>query len=115
MSSLAMSILAVIAIVIVLRKFDGQPLPNWPYHINLNSFLALFTTIATTGMLVPVVESIAQLKWIWYLPKQRPLSDFQMYDEAYQGGVVGGVKLLKTLKGRFVTTTSNFNIMLMCE
>lgn len=33
-SSLAMSILAVLAIVVVLRVFDGQPLPNWPYHVS---------------------------------------------------------------------------------
>jgi hypothetical protein len=49
--------------------------------------------------MVPIVEGLGQLKWIWFSSrKHRPLVDFQLFDDAAQGGV-GGLKLLFGFKG----------------
>ena len=95
-----LSLLAFAAIVIVLRRFEDRALPDWPYNISLNTFLALFVTIAITGLMISVSEGLSQQKWIWFLHIKRPLGDFQKYDNASRGGVVSGFKLLWTLKGR---------------
>jgi hypothetical protein len=98
--SLTLSLAAFTAIVVVLQIFDHHPLPNWPYHITLNTFLALFTAIANAGFMLPVFEGLSQLKWIWFLHGQRPLADFQLYDDACSGGFISRFQLLRTLKGR---------------
>lgn len=47
---------------------------------------------------MPIAHCLSQLKWLWFLPEARRLSDFQTYDDAVKGGV-GSVKLLFTLRG----------------
>ena len=98
--SLMLSLAAVVAIVAMLRAFENHSLPDWPYNITLNTFLALFTTTANMGLMVAVLEALSQLKWIWFMKVKRPLVDFQTYDEACRGGVVSGFKLLSTLRAR---------------
>jgi hypothetical protein len=97
---LILSLLAFLAIVIVLKVYENHTLPDWPYNVTLNTFLALFTTIASTGLMVAVLEALSQLKWIWFMRIKRPLADFQTYEEACRGGVINGIKLLWALKGR---------------
>ncbi|KAH8601049.1 hypothetical protein B0O99DRAFT_681901 [Bisporella sp. PMI_857] len=89
---------ASIALIFTLLHFDHQPLPKWPLSVTLNSLLALFTTVAKAGLLLPIAEAMGQLKWIWFVGKQRPLADFQSFDEASRG-ISGSLKLLKLLKG----------------
>ena len=55
--------------------------------------------------MVPIVEGLSQLKWMWFLDgsgtisnQYRPLIDFQVFDEAARGGF-GGLKLLFRAKG----------------
>ncbi|KAK7931155.1 hypothetical protein PG985_001867 [Apiospora marii] len=48
--------------------------------------------------MVPLVQGMSQLKWVWFSSKPRPLADFQLYDEASRGPW-GGVKILFKLKG----------------
>jgi hypothetical protein len=97
---LALSVIAFAAIVIILRAFEGNALPNWPFNISLNTFLALFITIATASLMIAVSEGLSQQKWIWFMHNKRPLADFQTYDNASRGGVFSGFALLWTLKGR---------------
>lgn len=52
-ASLVMSLVALAAIVIILRRYDGQPLPNWPFRITLNTFLSLFATISKATLVLP--------------------------------------------------------------
>ena len=63
-----------------------------------NGFVALFTALAQAGLMVPIYSSIGQLKWIWFRMGERPLVDFETFDEASRGPV-GGLKLMGTLKG----------------
>jgi hypothetical protein len=97
---LILSVLAFAAIVIILRVFEDHALPDWPFNISLNTFLALFITIATAGVMIAVSEALSQQKWIWFMHIKRPLADFQKYDDASHGGLLSGFTLLWTLKGR---------------
>ncbi|KAE9366582.1 hypothetical protein N431DRAFT_548413 [Stipitochalara longipes BDJ] len=97
---LILSVLAFAAIVIILRVFEDHALPDWPFNISLNTFLALFITIATAGIMIAVSEALGQQKWIWFMHIKRPLADFQKYDDASRGGLLSGFTLLWTLKGR---------------
>lgn len=95
------SLISVGVIIIVLRNYNGKPLSDWKQAITLNSFLAIFATLAQAGLMLPISEAISQLKWIWFIQEERPLVEFQTFDEASRGAV-GSIKLLATLRGRFV-------------
>ena len=85
-----------VALVIVLNKFNGQPLPKWPLGLTINTIIALLATISRTGFIIPICESISQLKWLWY-QEERPLADLQAFDEASRGAW-GTLKLLVVMQ-----------------
>ncbi len=86
-------------IVVVLVRADGAAPPDWPLGITLNTFVAFFTSLARVAFMLPVVEGIGQLKWLWFAsPQPRPLADFAAFDEASRGAF-GSLKLLMRFKG----------------
>ncbi|KAK1676068.1 hypothetical protein BDP55DRAFT_551762 [Colletotrichum godetiae] len=91
------SIASVAALAGVLSRFDGQRLPEWPLGLTLNTLIAFLATLARAAFVIPVSESLSQLKWLWYR-KERPLKDFQDFDSASRGPW-GSIQLLKTTKG----------------
>ena len=82
----------------MLGMYDTKPAPQWPLGITINSLVALLTSLSRLAFMVPLVQGMSQLKWVWFSSKPRPLSDFQLYDEASRGPW-GGVKILFKLKG----------------
>ncbi|MBE3042246.1 DUF3176 domain-containing protein [Candidatus Bathyarchaeota archaeon] len=44
------------AIFVTLSQYDGKDLPEWPYSLNLNSLVAIYTTILRALLLFPVAE-----------------------------------------------------------
>ncbi|UQC81675.1 uncharacterized protein CLUP02_07161 [Colletotrichum lupini] len=91
-----LSISSFFLIVAVLCSYDQQPLPDWPLHITLNTFLAFFTTLAKAAFMLPVSVAISQTQWSWFL-KDRPLHDLQLFDQASRGPW-GSVMLLKRIR-----------------
>ncbi|TQN69467.1 hypothetical protein CSHISOI_06108 [Colletotrichum shisoi] len=87
---------SVAALAGVLSRFDGQPLPEWPLGLTLNTLIAFLATLARAAFVIPVSESISQLKWLWYR-EERPLKDFQDFDSASRGPW-GSIQLLKTTR-----------------
>ena len=49
------SAIAMIALIIVIRRHDGKPLPKWPLHITIATFVAVCSNIMKATLLVPVV------------------------------------------------------------
>ncbi|KAH8205659.1 hypothetical protein TruAng_000153 [Truncatella angustata] len=82
----------------MLQSFDGQEPPRWVDGITLNTFIAFLASLAKLALMIPVIESLGQLKWIWFASKPRALDDFQLFDQASRGGL-GCIKLLIKLKG----------------
>lgn len=86
-------------IVILLWHYDGKAPPEFGKGFTLNTLLAFLTSMARACFLVPIVEGISQLKWVWFSSrKHRPLVDFQRFDDAARGAI-GGLKLLFSFNG----------------
>lgn len=91
------SVVALVILTIILKKFNSQPLPDWPSGITLNTVLACIATICRSALLVPVTEGLAQAKWVWF-KQPRPLKDFEAFDKASRG-LSGSLSLLSHTKG----------------
>lgn len=111
--SLFLTIGLIVAVATILSHFDGRPLPDWPFGINLNTLIALLSTILRTLMLVAVAEALGQLKWSWFSQPAsssaaavtpRPLHDFHVFDRASRG-ILGSMRLLGTVKHRNILAT----------
>lgn len=121
--SLFLTIGLIVAIVAILSHFEGRPLPDWPFGINLSTLVALLSTILRTLMLVTVAEALGQLKWTWFShdpttaassslsstsssPQRppRPLHDFHIFDRASRG-ILGSMRLLQTVKHHNILAT----------
>ena len=83
--SLLCSLGSLIAIIVVLSKHDKKPSHNLAAGVSLNTYLAVFATIAKAGLMYPVMSCIGQLKWIWFLKRNAPLADFAKFDDATRG------------------------------
>jgi hypothetical protein len=99
-SGWAISFVSMMTIVIILSIYNGKALAQWPLGITINTVIATFGTISQTAMLVPVTESVSQLKWIWFTTKARRLSDFDVFDKASRGAE-GSLKLLLNFRFLF--------------
>jgi hypothetical protein len=86
-----------ISIVIVLKVFEGQPLPNSPLKISLNAIVGLLATFGEVLLMVPVASAIGQVKWL-RVSRKRPMNEFRLVDEASRGPW-GGVLLLRKSRG----------------
>ena len=90
------SMISLTTIVVVLLVYHNRPIPEWPLSITLNSIISILSTIAKAALIMPVAESISQLKWVWFTRSNR-LIDFQTIDGASRGPL-GSIKLLKMTK-----------------
>ncbi|EMD96231.1 hypothetical protein COCC4DRAFT_46673 [Bipolaris maydis ATCC 48331] len=92
------SIACVIAVIIILRKYQGKSLSSWHFYhdITLNTLVALLSTLSRTALIVPVASCISQLKWIHLVSSPRPLHEYQILDEASRGPW-GSLTLIFTL------------------
>lgn len=97
----ATSLLGVLAIAILLSCYDGHSQPQWPFWINLNTILSMFTTLITASLVLIATSCISQAKWIHYRRETRPLKDFVMFDEASRGPL-GSLQALWSLHGSCV-------------
>ncbi|KAL1646955.1 hypothetical protein SLS58_003092 [Diplodia intermedia] len=84
-SSLAVSMVTIVAISIVLRILDGKPLSWWKSSISPNSLVSIFAAISKSAMLLSVTECIGQAKWLYFSRAQRRLYDLQLFDDASRG------------------------------
>ena len=88
-----------LAIVLVLAQSDSRRPQQWPLGITLNTLLAFLVSLARIAFMYPIIEGLAQLKWVWFSSSRpKPLVDFQLFDDASRGPL-GCAKLLFRLKG----------------
>jgi len=87
--SLACAATVLVAIIILLSRYDKKPNPLWSSGITLNTVLSFASMIFRVGILVPVVNSISQLCWIWCSEQRRPLKHIILFDQASRGPLGG--------------------------
>ncbi|KAH6660957.1 hypothetical protein BKA67DRAFT_510103 [Truncatella angustata] len=90
--SLIVAIGLMAATVGILAHYQGQQVPDWPLSINLNTLVALLSTILRAAMLVAVAEVIGQLKY-GHFAKPQSLKHLHDFDRASRS-VNGSIKLL---------------------
>jgi hypothetical protein len=86
-----------IAIAIILLKYDGKQRPSWA--ISVNAVVSILSAIVSIGALYSVTHAVNQLKWVWFSEKERKLADIQVFDGGSRG-VVGAMTLLLHLRAR---------------
>ncbi|KAK2041977.1 hypothetical protein LZ31DRAFT_442935, partial [Colletotrichum somersetense] len=74
----------IIALVVVLSIYQGQPLSRWPKLISVNSLIAISTAIFKASLILPVAEGLGQLKWNWF-NRSRKLGDLVLFENACRG------------------------------
>ncbi|KAI1110454.1 hypothetical protein F5Y14DRAFT_465625 [Nemania sp. NC0429] len=83
--SSSLAVLSLLAIVIVVRSHERQPLPSWPLGIRINALVAIFATLLKAALTLPLSEGISQLKWQWFSQEPRRLLDMHNFDSASRG------------------------------
>lgn len=95
--SWSIAALSMLAIFLLLEIHKNKALPKLPFKITLNSLISILATISQMAMMKPVVECISQLKWLWFVRKEKLLG-FQVLDDASRGPT-GSLILLGKLRG----------------
>jgi hypothetical protein len=90
---------AFFAIIATIWIYEGRPLPEWPYHLIVNTLISIYVVILKGALLV-TAQGIGQLKWPW-LKREHPLNHFSKFDDASRGAW-GSLTLLWMLKGRHI-------------
>lgn len=85
------------AIYIILGRQNNQPASNWTFRLNLNTLIALLSTLYRGVIVVIAAEIISQAKWsfFWETTTPKPLLHFQRFDSASRGGW-GATRMLLT-------------------
>ncbi|KAI1332878.1 hypothetical protein F5Y16DRAFT_356859 [Xylariaceae sp. FL0255] len=75
-----------ILIIIILKFYDQNPVPQFAYGITLNAIISILATFSKSSLLVAVAASISQLKWTWYRSSEgKSLYHMQLFDDASRG------------------------------
>lgn len=88
----------------ILRRFDGQRIPDWGTTINLSTLVALLATFLRALLIFVVAEIIGQAKWNYFAGNKRPTEDpparrlieASRFHDASQSAL-GAMKLLPTI------------------
>ncbi|KAI9712248.1 MAG: hypothetical protein M1828_001726 [Chrysothrix sp. TS-e1954] len=78
------SALALVAIALLLNRYDNEATPHWPYWITIPTVIAILTNCFKAAMLFVVSESLGQLKWM-HFTRPRRLMDLATFDFASRG------------------------------
>ncbi|KAK8051637.1 glycoside hydrolase superfamily [Apiospora rasikravindrae] len=96
-ASVAGSIAAMVALVVVLALFDGRALSQWNFFIQPNTIISILVMVSKTSMLLAVSACLGQLKWKHFHDRPRPLSHLQIFDSASRGPL-GSLFLMGNLR-----------------
>ncbi|KAK3687996.1 hypothetical protein B0T22DRAFT_511152 [Podospora appendiculata] len=78
---LAVSLFAIPA---TLYPMQGRSLPQWPYHITINTIIAMYAAIVKATMSIILASCIGQLQWSRF-SSARPMYNLVLYDQAGRG------------------------------
>ncbi|KAH7359275.1 hypothetical protein B0T11DRAFT_300197 [Plectosphaerella cucumerina] len=91
---LVFSAAAIVAICVVVKEFNGKPLPHWSitlpgrqddFRLTLNALLSILSVFGSTCAMIPITKGVSQLKYIWFIEQDRNLADLEVFDAASRG------------------------------
>lgn len=80
----AISNIALAATIGTLLPHQNQPLPQWPFHISINTLLSIYSVVLKGSATFVIQSCISQHQWLW-MRQKRPLADIMQYDSAGRG------------------------------
>ena len=92
--SLLIATVMLLALLILLGKFNGKSLSQWHSNLTLNTIIAVVSQLVQMVLLVPIASSISQLQWLWYR-NRKPLKDIAYFQDASTGLMSSFVLLYK--------------------
>ncbi|KAK7990675.1 hypothetical protein PG990_014955 [Apiospora arundinis] len=96
--SSAFSFAFFLAMIILLSRIHGTPLSSWTASVSPNAMVAVLSTASRASLILPVTESLSQLKWLHLAAKSESnFHDLQVFDDASRGPL-GSLKLLWSLR-----------------
>ncbi|GKZ29576.1 hypothetical protein AbraIFM66950_005608 [Aspergillus brasiliensis] len=107
-SATVLMLLCLVAIGVILKEYQGKPIPDLPWGLTLNAIISTLTTCSKSLLLYAISVSISQSKWAWFKRRQ-PLQDLQTFDEASRGPL-GSMGLLS---GRTVNSVASLGAATM--
>ncbi|KAF1992808.1 hypothetical protein P154DRAFT_411915, partial [Amniculicola lignicola CBS 123094] len=84
--AILVSLIAMLLIFVILFMMNGKSLASWQLPIQINSLIAVFSTISKSALLLALAEGLSQLKWNAF-EKQggATLDQLQIMDDASRG------------------------------
>lgn len=98
-SAMLLSLGLLLAIIVILSRFNHRPQPSWNY-MSLNSLISWLSTFSKGSVLFAISETIGQMKWTWLSKKTRPISDLRTFDSASRG-LYGSAELIWSMRARY--------------
>ncbi|KAK7426512.1 hypothetical protein QQZ08_006970 [Neonectria magnoliae] len=91
------SIASFVAMVILLRIFNGKEVFAWN-SVTLNTIVSILSLAMKASLAYVLAECMGQWKWILFAREARPLMDFERIDAATRGPL-GSLRILIRTKG----------------
>lgn len=112
-ASTVLGIALVVALIVVLRVYDGETSPQFGdvlgTALTLNTVVAILSATSKAALLWPVSECISQLKWLWFASEtSRPLLHMATFDVASRS-TWGGFDLMWRTKFRYICPVSCYH------
>ena len=76
------SALAMVALVLVVHYYDGKPLPQWPLHINIGTFISVCSKLMSGMLVISIVNVMRQHNWYTFHQRQTPLDTMGLIENA---------------------------------
>ncbi|KAK8057083.1 hypothetical protein PG996_011020 [Apiospora saccharicola] len=86
------------AIISVLYPNNGEPLPDLPYHVSINTIVSILSTTLKASTALILAEGVSHLEWNSF-QQHRLLNDIAILDKASRGPL-GCLQLLVALARR---------------
>ncbi|KAI2607483.1 uncharacterized protein GGS25DRAFT_523003 [Hypoxylon fragiforme] len=83
--AIAISFIALLALVVLLIYADGRPLREWSGTLSLNTVVSALGSVSRTSLGFAVSSCLAQDKWNYFRRRPGNLATFDSFDEASRG------------------------------
>lgn len=91
------SVASFVAMVVLLRIFDGRVVFTWN-SVTLNTIVSILSLTIKATLAYVLAECMAQWKWILFAREARSLMDFERIDAATRGPL-GSLRVLIRTRG----------------